>query len=446
MARKHIFSLFLLIVFSGNNFAGDASNVHQDYSEIEAAERQYIIEELTYRLETEKICKQIQKWSDEGSGADKDGYFFIPSIKSNSFMIGGYGTQNRKKSNCVLTVSEPQNNPENTPALLMVPVDWKLIWTDKGSGALGDGSMWKAIPPDSNYKCIGSIPQSGYEKPVLSGYRCVHASLTEKIVTDSVIWSDRGSNADKQVTMFRLPHTKSFIAVKGRKEQIETYDLKANPQSTPDPKLVEEKLAARMEIIRQDLGTKLQEEAEQKHLAEEAEQKRLAEEAERKRLAEEAEKMRLAEEAEQERLVEEEVKMRLAEEAEQERQAEEEVNMRLAKEAEQERLAEEEVKMRLAEEAEQERLAEAAEQERLAEEAEQERLAEETEQEAQPEDLDKTEAAVTRNENTIPDTDDKKSTGINSFYLFLLKVFTLAVGLPILLLIVFRVIYKKIKK
>ena len=167
-------------------------------------------------------------------------------------MIGGFGTQSRKTSLCVITVSEPQNNPENTPTLLVAPIDWKLIWNDKGSGARKDGSMWEAIPPDSNYKCLGSIPQKGYKKPVLSNYRCVHVSLTEKIVSNSVVWSDKGSNADKKVTMFRLPNTNSFVAVKGRINKIETYDLKANAAVKPNPKLVEEKLAMRMEKVQQD--------------------------------------------------------------------------------------------------------------------------------------------------------------------------------------------------
>jgi len=404
MARKHILFLFSLIVFSVNNFAGDASNIQLDYSEIEAAERQYIIEELTYRLDTKKNCNQIQKWTDKDSGADLDGYFFIPSVNDKFFLIGGYGTQSRKTSNCVLTVSEPQNNPENIPTLLVAPIDWKLIWKDKGSGARKDGSMWEAIPPDSNYKCLGSIPQNGYEKPVLSNYRCVHVSLTEKIVSNSVIWSDKGSGADKEVTIFRLPNTNSFVAVKGRIEQIETYDLKANAAGTPDPKLVEEKLAMRMEKIQQDLETEMKAKMEQKKRAEKAERKRLAEKAEQVRLAEKAEQVRLAEEAEQ---------------------------VRLAEKAEQKRLAGEAEQVQLAEEAEQKRLAGEAEQVQLAEEAEQKRLAEE---------LNKTEEAVTNNGNTITDDNNKKSTGITGLIIYFLKVFFLVIGLMIFLVIIFRFI------
>jgi len=37
-----------------------------------------------------------------------------------------------------------------------------MIWKDKGSGATKDGSMWQAIPPDNNYRCLGNISQLGH--------------------------------------------------------------------------------------------------------------------------------------------------------------------------------------------------------------------------------------------------------------------------------------------
>jgi len=395
MVRKYNLFLFSFIVFSVNSNAGDTSHVQPGYSEIEATERQYVIEELTYHLDTKNICNQIQKWTDKDSGADLDGYFFIPSVKDKFFMIGGFGTQSRKTSLCVITVSEPQNNPENTPTLLVAPIDWKLIWNDKGSGARKDGSMWEAIPPDSNYKCLGSIPQKGYKKPVLSNYRCVHVSLTEKIVSNLVVWSDKGSNADKKVTMFRLPNTNSFVAVKGRINKIETYDLKADAAGTPDLKLVEEKLAMRMEKIQQDLEARIKTEIEQKKLAEEAKQKQLAEETEQKQQAQEAEQKRLAEEAEQKRL---------------------------------------------AEDAEQKQLAMEAEQKRLAEEAEQKRLAKEVKQVRLAEVLNKTVETVTNSGNTITADNNKKSKGTTGLIIYFLKVFFIVISLMIFLVIIFRFI------
>ncbi len=262
--------LILLFVFTANIFAEIGSNEQIDFSEIEAQERLQIISELTYRLDTKSTCVQTLNWDDGGTGADLDGYFYIPIVGQLEYILGGYASGKEKSSNsCVLTVSEPAKNPHGTPVLLVPPIDWKQVWKDKGSGAKKDGSMWEAIPPDSNYKCLGSIPQPGYDqKPKLPNYRCVHSSLTEKIVTNALIWSDKGSGANKEVTMFTLPNTGSFITVGARISEIEAYDLKANATSTPEPELVEEKLAIRMEKNQQVLKAQTKKNLEQIKLVE----------------------------------------------------------------------------------------------------------------------------------------------------------------------------------
>ena len=63
-----------------------------DISDIEEQERHQIISELTWRLNTKKVCGLTLSWDDRGSGADKDGYFFIPPASKTEYMIGGYGS------------------------------------------------------------------------------------------------------------------------------------------------------------------------------------------------------------------------------------------------------------------------------------------------------------------------------------------------------------------
>ena len=170
-------------------------------------------------FETEKTCSLEHVWDDKRSGADLDGFFYLPYVESPEYIIGGFGTQEKNLSptDCVLTVSGAD--------LLIAPFDWEMVWKDKGSGAKLDGSMWRAIPPDDDYRCIGHIPQLGYDKPNITNYRCVHASLTEKIITSDLIWSDKGSGSDKKVSMFRLPNSQSFVTVDARLSQYEAYDL-----------------------------------------------------------------------------------------------------------------------------------------------------------------------------------------------------------------------------
>ena len=331
MIRISQVSLFSMCISTFSAFAvSDSDQI--GYSEIEAQERLQIIKELSYRLDTKSACNQNLKWDDGGSGADLDGYFFIHSVGQSEYIIGGLASQKKTSpKNCVITVSEPSDNPKSTPRLLATPIDWDQVWRDKGSGARRDGSIWEAIPPDSNYICLGSIPQLGYKKPNMPNYRCVHKSLTEKIVTNLIAWSDKGSGANVDATMFRLPNTGTFVTIATRSNQIETYDLNANAVGKPDPQIVESILSKRMIQIKADIETQLkakleqeEKEAEQKrstkvreNLAKKAKQDLLAREAIQKQLAEEKEQVRLAEEAKQARFEKKSQQERLSNEAEQ---------------------------------------------------------------------------------------------------------------------------------
>ncbi len=303
MTRGSLILLSSLCIVSVNSDAGSAGIVQVDFSEIEAKERRLIVEELTIRLDTKPSCTQNPSWNDGGSGADLDGHFFIPSVSPTQFMIGGYASRKTKgPDSCVITVSERPNNLKQTLRALVAPADWIMIWKDKGSGAHEDGSMWVAIPPDRNYKCIGSIPQLGYNrKPNLPNYRCVHSSLTELVVTNSLIWSDKGSGADKQVSMFRLPNTGSFVTVTTRINQVETYDLKANAVGEPEPQVVDVLLQKKMKGIKAGIQAKINAESKQNQLAEEEKKKKVAKKLETQRLAKVAKQKQATKKAAKER-------------------------------------------------------------------------------------------------------------------------------------------------
>jgi len=196
MVRNYIFIILLLCFISPVAIANPQQDpANEAGKSVEETERQKIITELRYRLETNLTCKQKLIWSDKGSGADLDGFFFAPSAESSYYIIGGSASRkaDRNSKICVISVRPSKNNPEESPELLVSPSDWSLIWTDKGSGANTDGSMWNAVPPSKEYKCLGSVMQKGYKKPVLPNYRCVHSGLTKKIQNKSIVWTDKGS-------------------------------------------------------------------------------------------------------------------------------------------------------------------------------------------------------------------------------------------------------------
>ncbi len=334
MVRNHIFITLFLCLISTVTIADTWQDPDKEPSKepgksVEETERQKIITELSYRLETKLTCTQKLTWSDKGSGANLDGFFYTPSAETSYYIIGGYASRkgDAKSKKCVISVRQSENNPKGTPELLVSPSDWSLIWTDKGSGADTDGSMWNGVPPGKEYKCLGSVVQKGYKKPVLSNYRCVHSDLTKIIQNKSIVWTDKGSGADRDVTVFNLPNSKSFFAVGRKVNKVKTYDLNDTASIEPDAAVVEKLLAQRMEEINKI------EEAEKKRLADEDAKKRLAEATVSNRIAEEK---HIAEEEEKKQEVE---NQRLEQEAEKKRKAEEsEQQERLAVETEQEKL------------------------------------------------------------------------------------------------------------
>jgi len=83
MVRNHIFITLLLYLIPAVAIAEDQQDpAKEPEKSVEEIERQKIITELSYRLETKLTCKQKLIWTDKGSGADLDGFFFTPSAES----------------------------------------------------------------------------------------------------------------------------------------------------------------------------------------------------------------------------------------------------------------------------------------------------------------------------------------------------------------------------
>jgi hypothetical protein len=205
----------------------------------EERQRQKIESSMTMRLDVKKPCSMAPTWKDKGILADLEGYFFKPQLPKSYFYIGGYGTQKESGKHCVVVARSSPNNPKTAPPLLAAPKGWILVWRSIGSNAKNHGSMWQAVPPSKNYTCIGSIAQTGYDEPNRPNYRCVRSSLVDKVRTSTIIWSDEGSNADEEITVLKLPNSGSFVAVKGREESHNWFDIKTDPTMKPDSKTVD---------------------------------------------------------------------------------------------------------------------------------------------------------------------------------------------------------------
>jgi hypothetical protein len=138
-------------------------------------------------------------YNDTGSGASMDVTIWRPTPATGVFIVGDYAQGNYGDPSAPTMTVTSVNDPDNT--LLQPPVDYRLIWNDKGSGGHNDGSVWYPVPPD-NFVSIGAIGQMGYDKPSVATYRCVHSSLLQPSSAGSLIWSDRHSGAKMDVSLY----------------------------------------------------------------------------------------------------------------------------------------------------------------------------------------------------------------------------------------------------
>jgi len=207
------------------------------------ADRADIEKRATQRLQITKACQYKTAWTDSGSGADRDLAVYRPQPPEGYFIVGSYAVDSHDTSSlgCVVAVRPDAGNVDGGRVLVAPPSDWRMVWADRGSGADQDGSFWQAIAPEG-FVCLGNVARPDYNKPGLENYRCVNACVVEKISADEVIWSDRGSGAERQVSLYRLPNVGSFVGRPGRDPSAPAADLKSSLACAPT---AAEKAAAR---------------------------------------------------------------------------------------------------------------------------------------------------------------------------------------------------------
>jgi hypothetical protein len=170
-------------------------------------------------------CQMGLRYQDRGSGGKRDIALFQSLPEQGFFSLGGYAQSAYDESyGCVLTVLPM--SPDAATRLLVRPAGWQRVWTDKGTGALSNGSIWAAVSPDSQHVCLGHVGQSGYDQPLVEDYRCVHRCLTETRPATNPIWTTGDTGADEKIKIYVLPRINSFIAVPRGSEPAEITDLK----------------------------------------------------------------------------------------------------------------------------------------------------------------------------------------------------------------------------
>ncbi len=198
------------------------------------ADRVAVEQRATQRLQIQESCQYNRVWTDKGSGAEKDVAIYRVVPPEGFFTLGDYAiaTYKKRRVRCITIVRPDGANIEGGRRLLAPPLGWNRIWRDKGSGAKRDGSFWRATAPQG-FSCLGDVGTRGYQAPAEPNYRCVNDCLVEPLVADKVVWTDRGSGARRDVSLYFLPNIRAFVAARGYRSSTRAADLKTSLSCAP---------------------------------------------------------------------------------------------------------------------------------------------------------------------------------------------------------------------
>ena len=150
-------------------------------------------------------------WTDRGSGADKDvaiysaknraGYY-IPS----HFVVGSYS----KPSFAYMLRATDKDSD-----IFTSPTGYNPIWNDRGSGADRDVQIYEPSCPDG-YAYLGQVAIASYSSQPGNDNEvsCVKREYIDELGREKwiKIWQDRGSGANKDVTLYEARSSNSNYA------------------------------------------------------------------------------------------------------------------------------------------------------------------------------------------------------------------------------------------
>ena len=150
-------------------------------------------------------------WDNKGSRSKPGGFWRptpAPDLLPGFFPLGdlavsGHDNINHRRVVAVVCEGEPPSAGANQGKALSKPADFEQVWKDTGSGAKTDCSIWRPIPPDG-YVALGLVCADGLDKPSLNSVRCVREDLVVAASIDTMIWSDKGSRAKQDFSVWSV--------------------------------------------------------------------------------------------------------------------------------------------------------------------------------------------------------------------------------------------------
>ena len=153
--------------------------------------------EITFISEVEKV------YADNGTGADQDISIWRP--KTNNFIVGHIATKGYEAPTAPIMTIELFDQMSSN-----YPVDYELVYTDKGTGGDQDVAFWKPIAPEG-YVAMGMVATPSYEKPGLQDVICIKKDLTVEGFAKDEEWNDGGSGGDQDISVWNIRTPDVFV-------------------------------------------------------------------------------------------------------------------------------------------------------------------------------------------------------------------------------------------
>ncbi len=146
-------------------------------------------------LRARKTKRYRRVWTDKGSGAKNDFAVFRARTEAGFYPLGDTAVAGPWPGARYAAPNAYAVLIGNGTMPVLPPVDYRLIWSSRGSPADKPFSSWQPIAP-SGYRCLGDVGSIKLSnKPPLDAIRCVPQRCAQRSDLTRKIWDDEGSNA-----------------------------------------------------------------------------------------------------------------------------------------------------------------------------------------------------------------------------------------------------------
>lgn len=138
-----------------------------------------------------------QVWNDDDSGADKDAAIWTPVKRAGYKPLAHIPTGAWSFDYNVSLYLVKENQPGVAP-----PLGYNWVWNDKKSGSKTDVSIWRPIAP-AGFACLGDVATTHHGiAPSTDMILCVHQDYVTQAPSMYKKWTDKGSGAKYDVSLW----------------------------------------------------------------------------------------------------------------------------------------------------------------------------------------------------------------------------------------------------